>query len=125
MCPKNGMSCPVVKTLAPRGNAPDVLKFRTVSVFFLAAAVAVFAVAFSPRGPLSAGDVAVVVWPWSPPSRAVEVIARAGGDLVAGARWPFVMMARSSDAAFVDRLYAAGAVVIFRPGVLAGCFREV
>ncbi|MGI6245323.1 MAG: hypothetical protein ACOYJQ_06110 [Pseudochelatococcus sp.] len=66
-------------------------------------------------------QVAVVVWPWAGPARAVEVVAAAGGTLVAGARWPFILIARSPDSAFIDRLYASGAAVVFNPGILAGC----
>lgn len=76
---------------------------------------------FSPR---AGDDVAVMVWPLSAHGRAAQVVSQAGGQLVDGARLPFIVVARGGPANLSARLYAAGALLVFDPGISAGCFTK-
>ncbi len=79
--------------------------------------------------PKPAGDLAIIVSPWSPPNLAAIVATRAGATLVSVGRWPFVMIVRSSagarnrrfDDAFISKLYRQGALIVFDAGLIAGC----
>ena len=57
------------------------------------------------------GEVAVFLAPWSHEASAVEVVARAGGSLVAVGR-PWAAVAVSEDPDFVTHLYEAGAFLV-------------
>jgi hypothetical protein len=54
-----------------------------------------------------------------PPSQALAVIARADGRIVASN--DYVTIARSDDAGFVARLYAAGALLVLDAEQAGGC----
>jgi hypothetical protein len=69
--------------------------------------------------PAGSGPVAVFAPPWS--SDAAGIVARAGGQLVAGGRWPWIIMAVSADDDFVRRLYRAGAILVTDPRYAIGC----
>ncbi len=71
-------------------------------------------------------DVLVLASPWSARATAAEITVRAGGNIVAAGRWPFVIVAHSAAApsqaaAFPNRLHAAGAILVLDAGLLAGC----
>ena len=69
--------------------------------------------------PASKGPVAVFAAPWS--ANAAEIVARAGGQLVAAGRSPQIIMAISADDDFVRRLYQAGAILVTDPRYAIGC----
>jgi len=54
-----------------------------------------------------------------PPSQALAVIARAEGRVLASS--DYVTIARSDDAGFVARLYAAGALLVLDAEQAGGC----
>ena len=69
--------------------------------------------------PVGSGPVAVFAAPWS--ADAAEIVAQAGGQLVAAGRSPRVIMAISADDGFVRRLYRAGAILVTDPKYAIGC----
>jgi hypothetical protein len=69
--------------------------------------------------PAGTGPVAVFAAPWS--ADAAEIVARAGGQLVAAGRSPRIIMAISADDDFVRRLYQAGAILVTDPKYAIGC----
>ena len=75
--------------------------------------------------PRPAAEVAVLVSPFAPRSEAAHLVALAGGHLLAGARWPFIVVAESGQTDFTERLYHAGAWLVFNPGISAGCLRKI
>jgi hypothetical protein len=74
--------------------------------------------------PPSNGEVAVFLAPWSHDPSAVEVVARAGGSLVAVGR-PWAAIAVSEDPHFVTHLYEAGAFLVTAPALAAGCTEAI
>jgi hypothetical protein len=72
--------------------------------------------------PAGRGPVAVFAAPWS--GDAAEIVARAGGQLVAAGRSPRIIMAISGDDDFVRRLYQAGAILVTDPRYAIGCNTE-
>lgn len=83
-------------------------------------AVAVIAALFvTVAVPGGTGPVAVFAAPWS--ANAAEIVARAGGQLVAAGRSPRIIMAMSADDDFVRRLYQAGAILVTDPKYAIGC----
>jgi hypothetical protein len=71
--------------------------------------------------PVGNGPVAVFAAPWS---KAAEIVAQAGGQLVAAGRSPWIIMAVSADEGFVRRLYQAGAILVTDPKFAVGCNAE-
>jgi hypothetical protein len=72
-------------------------------------------------------DVAVLVSPFASHSAAANTVARADGLIIDTARWSFIVLARPASAdgaAFPARLYKAGALIVFSPGIMAGCFKK-
>jgi hypothetical protein len=69
--------------------------------------------------PAGKGPVAVFAAPWS--ANAAEIVARAGGQLVAAGRSPRIIMAISADDDFVRHLYEAGAILVTDPRYAIGC----
>jgi len=69
--------------------------------------------------PAGTGPVAVFAAPWS--ASAAEIVARAGGQLIAAGRSPRIIMAISADDDFVRRLYQAGAILVADPKLAIGC----
>jgi hypothetical protein len=86
------------------------------AVVILAALAATVAI------PVGKGPVAVFAAPWS--ANAAEIVARAGGQLVAAGRSPRIIMAVSGDDDFVRRLYRAGAILVTDPMFAIGCNSE-
>ncbi len=74
--------------------------------------------------PRPGSDVAVLVSPLAEKSYAATIVAQAGGRLVSGARWPFIVIASADSPGFSSRLYSAGAVLVFNPGIAAGCLNK-
>ena len=77
---------------------------------------ALFIVVAAPAGK---GPVAVFAAPWA--ANAAEIVAQAGGQLVAAGRSPRIIMAISADEDFVGRLYRAGAILVMDPRYAVGC----
>jgi hypothetical protein len=65
------------------------------------------------------GPVAVFAAPWS--TDATEIVARAGGKLVAVGTSARIVVAVSDDDDFVGRLYWAGAILVTDPRYAIGC----
>jgi hypothetical protein len=72
--------------------------------------------------PAGKGPVAVFAAPWS--ANAAEIVAQAGGQLVAAGRSPRIIMGISADEDFVRRLYRAGAILVTDPRYAIGCHTE-
>ncbi|MDC7683154.1 hypothetical protein PQU92_07685 [Asticcacaulis sp. BYS171W] len=66
-------------------------------------------------------SVAVLTLPLSSVAETGLVVARAGGQFEDAALSGRIIVARSDDPHFIDRLYTQGAVLVFNPGILAGC----
>jgi len=88
----------------------------------LNAAAIVAALFITVAVPAGNGPVAVFAAPWS--ANAAEIVARAGGQLVAAGRSPWIIMAISTDDDFVRRLYQAGAILVTDPRYAIGCHGE-
>jgi hypothetical protein len=95
------------------GSARKIVLNAVVIVAVLTVTVAV---------PAHGGPVAVFAAPWS--VDAAEIVARAGGQLVAAGRSPRIIMAISADDGFVRRLYLAGAILVTDPRFAIGCHSE-
>ena len=85
-----------------------------INVLLIAAVLAV-----AKANPAASGPVAVFAAPWS--TGAGEVVARAGGNLLAAGRWPWIVVAVSDDTGFVGKLYRAGAILVTDPSLAVGC----
>jgi hypothetical protein len=72
--------------------------------------------------PAGKGPVAVFAAPWS--ADAAEIVAQAGGRLVAVGRSSRIIIAVSADDDFVSRLYRAGALLVTDPRYAVGCNAE-
>lgn len=82
----------------------------------LVIAAALFITVAAPAGK---GPVAVFAAPWA--ANAAEIVAQAGGRLVAAGRSPRIIIAISTDEGFVRRLYQAGAILVTDPKNAIGC----
>lgn len=108
-------------------NAPTMadrqsrIQRRILAANLVAAAVIVAAIAVVPTG----SRVVVVAPPWSEPDRVVSIIADAGGTLVNGGRSQWLAVADSTSPEFVNRLFAAGALLILDGRLAAACFGGV
>jgi hypothetical protein len=94
---------------------------RTTFLFALVVA-AVLGLTFA--NPQASAHVAVMVSPFAPPSRAIEVIAAAGGSAVGQSRLSWIVLAAADRGDFISALYGAGALLVFDPRVAGGCFSE-
>lgn len=65
--------------------------------------------------------VAVVVSPWAGPERTIEVVAKAGGALVAPARVGWIVIAHSPHLNFPARLRQAGAWLVLDHKAISAC----
>ncbi|MEW7008406.1 hypothetical protein [Lentilitoribacter sp. EG35] len=65
--------------------------------------------------------VAVILPPWSEPSKIIQVIADAGGALVNGGRLDWIAVTTSESDDFVSKLYQAGAVIVIDGYIAAAC----
>jgi hypothetical protein len=95
------------------------LSGRAVGSFLLNAVAVVAALFVTVAVPAGTGPVAVFAAPWS--ANAAEIVARAGGRLVAAGRSPQIIMAISTDDDFVRRLYQAGAILVTDSRYAIGC----
>ena len=95
------------------------LSGRAVGKILLNAVAVVAALFVTVAVPAGTGPVAVFAAPWS--ANAAEIVARAGGQLVAAGRSPQIIMAISADDDFVRRLYQAGAILVTDPRYAIGC----
>ena len=91
------------------------------SAFCLAVLTGILWIGLSPR---TGAQVAVVVPPWQPASRVMEVIAAADGRYVRSGVSDWIVVASSSHSDFVSRLYSAGAWLVTDPAAAGGCFIE-
>lgn len=95
----------------------------TKSFGVVAANAALFmTVMFAAFSAASGPFVAVVVPPWSKPDNVVSVIASADGSLVAQGAVAWIAIAHSPNRDFASRLRAAGALFLFNPAAIPGCF---
>jgi hypothetical protein len=69
--------------------------------------------------PPAKSAVAAFAAPWS--TQAADIVAAAGGRLVANGRWPWIILAISEDGDFVPRLHRAGAILVTDPKLAIGC----
>jgi hypothetical protein len=90
-----------------------------VCKILLNAAAIVLALFVTVALPAGSGPVAVFAAPWS--ADAAEIVAQAGGQLVAAGRSPRIITAISADDDFVRRLYRAGAILVTDPKYALGC----
>jgi hypothetical protein len=95
------------------------LSGRAAGKILLNAVAVVAALFVTVAIPAGTGPVAVFAAPWS--ANAAEIVARAGGQLVAAGRSPRIIMAISADDDFVRRLYRAGAILVTDPKYAIGC----
>jgi hypothetical protein len=72
--------------------------------------------------PAGTRPVAVFAAPWS--ADAAQIVAQAGGQLVAAGRSPRIVTAVSTDEGFVGRLYLAGAILVTDSNYAIGCHVE-
>jgi hypothetical protein len=102
----------------------DRMTYGPAALYGLILTLVLLAAYFLPRPDT---DVAVLVSPFSGHAVAANTVARADGLIVDTARWPFIVLARpatADGAAFPARLYKAGALIVFSPGIMAGCFKK-
>lgn len=93
-------------------------------VYGLVLSLVILVVYFMPRAD---SDVAILVSPFAGRTAAVNAVARADGLVVDTGRWRFLILARpaiSNDPNFPARLYGAGALVVFNPGIMTGCVKK-
>ena len=89
----------------PGGNHRQV---TIVGINLAVIAVVLLAAAMTPRN----GQALVLVSPWSPPGRVMDVIAEAGGSIINGTGTPYAAVAYSSEPYFTYRLFRSGAVLV-------------
>ncbi|HET8726595.1 MAG TPA: hypothetical protein VFO41_03700 [Alphaproteobacteria bacterium] len=70
------------------------------------------------------GPVAVIFPPHFSMLRMADAVARAHGTLVRGGGLPGVLVARSDDQDFSDRLHRQGALLVLDPIVAAACLPQ-
>ncbi len=87
----------------------------------LASLLSVAWFAAQPRG---SAEVAAIFPPWTSREHAVLAVAAAGGLVVRRGAFDSILVARGSDAGFVDRLFAAGAWAVIDPMALGGCLAQ-
>lgn len=92
---------------------------RTAGTIALNAGGIAMAFAVTVGMPAGGRPVAVFAAPWA--ADAAEIVARAGGQLVAAGGSPRIVTAISTDADFVRRLYRSGAILVADPSYAIGC----
>jgi hypothetical protein len=105
----------------PSTNRQSRYQRRILAANLLAALIVVVAIAAVPTG----SRVVVVAPPWSKPDRVISIIADAGGTLVNGGRTSWLAVADSPSPDFVNRLFAAGALLILDGRLAAACLGGV
>jgi hypothetical protein len=68
--------------------------------------------------------VAALFPPWWGAERAFAAAASAGGAIVREGAWSNILVLRSGDDDFADRLHAAGAWLLLNPKALDACLKE-
>lgn len=101
--------------LAGRDHRAGQVSRRAIALVLLAPLL-ILAIGLWPR---AGRAMAVVVSPFGEPAKAAEVVARAGGVLVAASSFDNLVIARSNEPDFVTKLYADGAWLVF--DAPAGC----
>jgi hypothetical protein len=105
----------------PMANRQSRPQRRILAANLLAALIVVVAIAAVPTG----SRVVVVAPPWSKPDRVISIIADAGGTLVNGGRSPWLAVAEGTSPDFVNRLFAAGALLILDGRLESACLGGV
>jgi hypothetical protein len=85
----------------------------------------VFALAWLEARPRGSAEVAAIFPPWRSREHAILAVAAVGGLVVRQGAFDTILVARGPDAAFVDRLYAAGAWAVIDPMAFGGCLAGV
>lgn len=75
--------------------------------------------------PRQGESVAVLTSPFAAANTSSLVVARSGGLFEDLALSGHIMLARSSDPNFIDRLYDNGALLVFNPRILAACRQNI
>jgi hypothetical protein len=76
-------------------------------------------IGLQPRDPLS--GVAVVFPPWTTEESAIARATSAGASLVRLGGFSSVVVVRPDDPAYIERVFADGALLVLDPKVLAAC----
>jgi hypothetical protein len=90
----------------------------------LALAFGLTAPAIALLAPRSGQPVAVFSWS-TDDGGAATIAARAHGDLVAAGRTQRIVIAQSSEADFISRLYAAGALLVLDASAATACLSPI
>ena len=72
-----------------------------------------------PADPLAGA--AVVFWPWTGAGEAIVRATAAGGSLVRLGALPWIVVVRPDDGLYVERAFAAGALLVLDPKTLSAC----
>ncbi|GAB4363919.1 MAG: hypothetical protein Kow0026_28700 [Oricola sp.] len=94
---------------------------RILAANLAAALMVVVAIAAVPTG----SRVVVIAPPWSKPDRVISIIADAGGTLVNGGRVSWLAVADGTSPDFINRLFAAGAMLVLDGRLAAACISGV
>lgn len=99
-------------------ESPDRANIRVVAGGFALGLLLLMANALTPR---DGETVAIVASPFTSLQASSRLVARSGGAFEDVALSGRILLARSSDAGFIRRLYANGALLVFNPRFVAGC----
>jgi hypothetical protein len=102
--------------LPPAGR---LIEFCALAALSVGALFATAAIGLAPRD--SAGGVAVIYAPWTPPDLALQRTVEAGARFVRFGGPNFIAIAIPDDADFISRVRAAGALLIVDPRAIAAC----
>lgn len=87
----------------------------------LAAVASILLPVWALARPAGSPAVIVVAAPWAPAGFAFDLVARADGAVLRGTGLTWVVVARSDDPGFPERLAAGGAWLVIDGSALAGC----
>ncbi|WP_319483902.1 hypothetical protein [uncultured Cohaesibacter sp.] len=110
-------SCQGVTT--PDPDKPSQSHYGIIGLFFIVLTIGVIGFASLPRA--VGNKIVVFVSPWSRPTAAVEVIARAGGAFVGTGNRPWIAIGVSDKDGFVSRLYRSGAWFVGSGEAFSAC----
>ncbi|KZL05413.1 hypothetical protein PsAD2_04338 [Pseudovibrio axinellae] len=97
------------------------VKHNIISLLvFFALTAAVFLAQSLPGKELE--QVVVFVSPFSERTRAVQVVAEAGGQLMNTGFWSWIVLANSQNSDFIEKLYTSGAWFVGSGEVFSACF---
>nr|WP_321982000.1 hypothetical protein [uncultured Cohaesibacter sp.] len=100
-------------------DQPGLKHYALVGAFFVFLTLGVIVFASLPRA--LGNKIVVFVPPWSSPTAAVEVIARAGGAFVGMGNKPWIAIGVSEEPGFTARLYHSGAWFVGSGEVFSAC----